>query len=42
VRQYGQNGAKTLKEFSEQLIKGEVHIVKGKQLGKILGLGHLS
>jgi len=30
VRQYGQNGAKTLKEFSEQLIKGEVHIVKGK------------
>ena len=42
VSQYGQNGAKTLKEFSEQLIKGEVHIVKGKQLGKILGLGHLN
>lgn len=30
VNQYGRSGAKTLKEFSEQLIKGEVHIVKGK------------
>lgn len=30
VKQYGKNGAKTLKEFSDQLIKGEVHIVKGK------------
>lgn len=32
VSQYGQNGAKTLKEFSEELIKGDVRIVKDKQL----------
>lgn len=30
VSQYGQNGAKTLKEFSEELIKGDVRIVKDK------------
>ena len=36
VSQYGKSGAKTLKEFSEELIKGDVHIVKDKCFGSIL------